>query len=81
MATNKFTPTVDGNRFALGFLEDELETLLALSIVLMNRLEDQQKNEDADITAWRLSQVLNEKLSRTTFSDNMRHLLIGNAQP
>lgn len=77
MATNEFTPTTDSNRFAFGVLEDELETLLALSIILMNRLEDQQEQENSDITSWRLSEVLNERLSKTEFSNNMRQLLLG----
>ncbi|MBK1685189.1 hypothetical protein [Rhodoferax fermentans] len=75
MSTNEFTPTADSNLFAFGFLEDELETLLALSITLMNRLEDQ--GEDGDVTSWRLSQVLNERLSSVTFTNNMRVLMLG----
>jgi len=78
MATTEFTPTADTNRFAFGFLENELETLLALSITLMNRLEDSQQSDNPDITTWRLSQVLNERLSSVSFSDKMRQLLLGN---
>ena len=80
MATNEFTPTTDSNRFAFGFLADELETLLALSIILMNRLEDQREQDSGDITTWRLSQVLNERLSDATFTNNMRKLLLGHVE-
>ena len=77
MATNEFTPTADSNRFAFDFLNDELDTLLALSTVLMNHIEDQQEKEDVGITAWRLSQVLSERLSSVEFTNNMRLLLLG----
>jgi hypothetical protein len=75
MAIQEFVPTVTQNRFAFDFLHDELDTLLALSITLMNRLEDQ--SEDGDTTSWRLAQVLNDRLASTAFTNNMRTLLTG----
>ncbi len=72
--------TTDQAKFAFDFLQDELETLLALSITLMNQLEpdDPQNHEDYEhITAWRLSQVLNDRLSSVAFTNNMRTLLLG----
>jgi len=47
----------------------------------MNRLEDGIEKEGFDITTWKLSQVMNERLSNLTFLDEMRLLLIGNARP
>ena len=80
MAEQQFTPTAAMNKFAFEFLDDELETLLALSITLMNRLEpnDPKNPSDRDdITSWRLSQVLNDRLATVEFSNNMRMLLLG----
>lgn len=80
MATNEFTPTTDSNRFAFKFLEDELETLLALSLTLTNYLEPEDPSNMDDgfnPVAWRLSQVLNERLSSVAFSNNMKTLLLG----
>jgi hypothetical protein len=77
MARNEFTPTADSNCFAFDILKDELETLLALSITLMNRLEDSQQSDNPDTTSWRLSRVLNERLTNVSFTNNMRQLLLG----
>lgn len=65
-------------QFALGYLEDEHETLLALAITLMNRLEPTDPANpagDDDITSWRLSQVLHARITDVTFIKNMRQLL------
>ena len=50
MATQEFTPSVERLKFAIKYLEDEHETLLALAIVLMNRLEpnDPYNPEDGE---------------------------------
>lgn len=80
MAEQQFTPNAKTNKFAFEFLEDELETLLALSITLMNRLEPEDpKNpgDHHDTTSWRLSQVLNDRLAKVEFSNNMRMLMLG----
>lgn len=82
LTTKEFTPNTGSLRFAFDFLEDELETLLALSITLMNRLEpgDPKNPSDSDdITSWRLSQVLNDRLAKVEFSNNMRMLMLGSA--
>lgn len=84
MATNEFTPTADSNRFAFGFLEDELETLLCLSIALKNQLEPNDPNnpgDEFDPTSWRLAQVLNERLSNVGFTNSMRQLFLGEVSP
>ena len=65
-------------RFALQYLENEHETLLALAITLMNRLEPTDPanpTDNDDITSWRLSQVLNDRISDTSFINNMRELM------
>ncbi len=81
MATHEFTPTADSNRFALGFLEDELEKLLCLSIALKNQLEPDDRNnrgDEFDPIPLRLAQILNERLSCVRFTESMRQLLLGN---
>lgn len=80
MATNEFTPTTDSNSFAFKFLQEELEMLLALSFALTNYLEpdDPSNPEDGfNSTPWRLSQVLEDRLSSVEFSNNMKILLLG----
>lgn len=68
--------------FALKFLDDELETLLALSMVLMNQLEDTRDAETGNgVTAWRLAQVLNDRLASVEFSRNFRHILLSKSYP
>ena len=66
--------------FAFKYLEDEHETLLALAIVLMNRLAPQDPTEPedcADITSWRLAQVLHERITNTEFLKHMHDLMLG----
>lgn len=80
MATNEFTPTADSNRFAFGFLKDELETLLCLSIALENQLEPSDiDNPDGDFNPipWRLAQVLHKRLTSVEFTNSMSHLFLG----
>jgi hypothetical protein len=80
MAIQEFVPTAESNRFAYGFIEEELETLLCLSIALKRELEPNDPNNPGDefnATPWRLAQVLNERLSSTAFTSNMRTLLTG----
>ncbi len=79
--TTEFAPTKANNLRAIKLLEDELETLDALSMVLMNRLEDEQETDLSAITSWRLSQVMNERLSNLKFLREMRFLLVGNESP
>jgi len=83
MATQQFTPTADNNRFAFGFLEDELETLLCLSIALKNQLQPNDpdnRDDEFDPTPWRLAEVLSERLTNVAFTNNMRQLLLGNTE-
>jgi len=82
MAKREFTPDAERVRLAFNYLQSELETLLALSITLTNELtpDDPDNHDDYEhTTAWRLSQVLNDKLSSTKFSKNMRLLMLGSA--
>lgn len=78
-AAKRATRTQSELEFAFRFLEDEHETLLALAIVLQNHLEpvDPAKLEDCDIVAWRMSQVLHERITNTQFLKNMRELMLG----
>jgi hypothetical protein len=80
MATNEFTPTAQNNSFAFGLLEDELETLLCLSIALVDQLTPNDPNGEFDATPWRLAQVLNERLGGAAFTNNMRAYLLGTAE-
>ena len=80
MAEQEFTPD-DGNlKFAFKYLEEEHETLLALAITLMNRLapHDPATPEDcADITSWRLAQVLHDRITNTDFLKHIHDLMLG----
>lgn len=80
MATQEFTPTADSNRFAFGFLEDELETLLCMSIALEHSLEPNdpdKRDDDFNPIPWRLAQALHSRLTNRGFSDSMRQLFLG----
>lgn len=66
--------------FAFKLLEDEFETLFALSTVLSNQLElEGSKCPDCafDPVAWRLSQVLVGRLERSSFLAGVRELMLG----
>ena len=65
-------------RFALKYLEEEHETLLALAIALQNQLEPNHQTSPDDChhtTAWRLSQVLHARITDASFINNMRELM------
>lgn len=66
--------------FALSYLEEEIETLLALAMAVRRQVEpiDPEKPSDSvDTTAWRLAQVLEGRLEKTLFVDQMRSLVLG----
>lgn len=80
VAQQAFTPGDRDLEFVFKCLEDEHETLLVLAITLMNRLEphDPATPEDcADITSWRLAQVLHDRITDTDFLKNIHKLMLG----
>ena len=80
MADRIVTQGAANMEFAFRYLEDEHETLLALAIILMNRLapHDPAAPEDcADVTSWRLAQVLHERITNTEFLNHMHDLMLG----
>jgi hypothetical protein len=83
MANREFAPGAASLGFAFRYLEEEHETLLALAIVLMNRLapHDPSTPEDcADVISWRLAQVLHERITNTEFLKNMHGLMLGDGE-
>lgn len=63
---------------AMSLLHDELEKMLCIAISLVNKLEPKDVNniqDDEDVIAWRLAQVLEDRLSETAFLDSLRELL------
>ncbi len=69
--------------FAFNLLEEEFETLFALSTVLRNQLEPEGTNcPDCafDPVAWRLSQVLVGRLEKTSFLAGVRELMLGRSE-
>ena len=80
MAESTYTPTEGRVAHAYKYLCDELETMLALSIVLVNQLEPVDPESGEGVTAWRLAQVLNERLEGVDFLANMRMLLLGSRE-
>ena len=78
------TPT-DGNQdIAFSYLEDEHETLLALVIALLDRLEPSDPSDSdscLDTTSWRLAHVLNDRLSDVGFLKRMHGLMFGSGAP
>lgn len=82
-AEQPFTPDASSLKFAFRYLEDEHETLLALAITLMNRLEPQDPanpEDGADVTSWRLAQVLHERVTNTDFLNHMHKLMLGSGR-
>jgi hypothetical protein len=64
--------------FVMDLLSEEREKMLAIAISLYNRLEPknlQDIKEHEDQTAWRLAQLLEERLSTTEFENAVRELL------
>lgn len=63
---------------AMSILNEELEKMLSVALCLMNRLEPKDLHDirdDEDVIAWRLAQVLEERLSSSEFEDSLRKLL------
>lgn len=84
MAKTEFTPSAGQLKFAFEYLHEEMETLAALSIALVNQLAPSDPDNDDDCenpTAWRLSQVLSDRLTCTHFSNDMRKVLLGGNTP
>lgn len=65
---------------ALDFVEEERDRLLALAMVLRQRLEPvdpKDPGENDDLNAWRLAQLLEERLTDTGFTDTLRKFVLG----
>lgn len=63
---------------AMSILNEELEKILSVAICLLNRLEPKDLHDirdNEDVIAWRLAQVLEERLSSGEFEDSLRQLL------
>lgn len=66
--------------FALSYLKEEIETLLSLAMALRRQVEPidpKNPTDTVDTTAWRLAQVLEGRLEKTLFVDQMRSLVLG----
>lgn len=66
--------------FALSYLEEEHEKLLALAMSLRRHLEPvdpEHPGDDVNLNAWRLAQILEERLEKTEFVNAMRSLVLG----
>jgi len=86
-AENQSESTTGTTRFNLEFafklLEDEFETLFALSTALTDQLEREDSNSPDcafDHVAWRLSQILVGRLERTSFLAGVRELMLGRTE-
>lgn len=69
---------------ALAYVEEEHDKLLALAITLRQRLEPadpQDPTDSDDLTAWRLAQLIEERLERTEFSLTLRAFVLGIGAP
>lgn len=67
-------------KLALEMQSEELEKLLALSIGLVNHLEPRDPSDPdqhENLTAWRMAQVLNERLSSTVLQEGIYQMLLG----
>jgi hypothetical protein len=65
--------------FAMDLIDDEMNKLHCLAIALENQLRpnDPKNPTDTDnLIAWRLAEVLEEKLGSTAFEKGVRSLLI-----
>lgn len=63
---------------AMSLMEEEHEKLLCIALSLANKLEPKNPKDiqdDEDVIAWRLAQVLEERLSSVEFLNDMRGLL------
>lgn len=64
--------------YVMAYVNEERETILALSMALRKWLEpdDPQDPKDSDdLTAWRLAQILEDRLSSTEFEENIGNVL------
>lgn len=79
MAEKAFTPTPGNLSVAYSYLHDEIETMLCLAICLENQLEPKDPanpKASENINAWRLSQVLHERLTNRRFTGDIRELML-----
>ncbi len=70
----------DSLELALDFVEGERDRLLALAMVLRQRLEPvdpKDPTDSDDLNAWRLAQLLEERLTSVRFTDTLRTFVMG----
>lgn len=70
----------DSLELALDFVEDERDRLLALAMTLRQRLEPvdpKDPTDSDDLNAWRLAQLLEERLTSVRFTDTLRTFVMG----
>ncbi len=66
-------------QYAMDYMDEELDKLLALSHVLVRELEpkDPKNPTDSDnLTAWRTAEILCERLNEVEFSNTMREMVL-----
>lgn len=67
-------------QWVLDALADEQDRLYALASTLAKRLEPanpQQPEDDAPVVEWRLAQMLEERLEKTSVHNAIREVLMG----
>ena len=73
------------HKFIFNWIKSEQETLYALAAALEDQLApvdpDNPPEDYQQITAWRLSELLLDRLSSTHLLDQVRSHLIGGAAP
>lgn len=65
---------------AIDYVADEHEKLLALAMTLRQRLEPANPKDPTggdDLTAWRLAELLEERLTSTDFTNTLRVFVLG----
>lgn len=75
--SNRFAPSPDTVRFALDTLTSEREQMEALAIVLRERLEYKERNDEGASTELVLIRMLEEKLSSTRIFQGVEVALTG----
>ena len=83
MADAKFTPSSERTatyKWVLKELSEEQDRLYALASTISQRLEPddpEHPKDDAPLNEWRLAQMLEERLGKTSFLDAISEMLTG----
>lgn len=75
-----YSPTPEVINTALHMVTEEREQLIALGIVLLNRMADAEAQSDFTSTELALMQVLEERLTSTSTLKALQSMLTGRAQ-